>query len=99
MVPWNSKRPPMKAAVHAGFHAIEPVASRQMPVSAPPIASFTGPAPCRKRPSAAFAVFGQNSIRIVNARTLKSAADILLRLIFVPSHLRAVHCRAENLSC
>ena len=40
-------------AVQAGFQAMEPVASRQMPVSAPPMASFTGPAPCRKCPSVA----------------------------------------------
>ena len=51
IVPCNSNRRPIKRAVQAGFQAIDPVASRQRPVSAPPIASFTGPEPCRKCPS------------------------------------------------
>src|SRR5579859_567046 len=76
MVPCSSKRRPMNPAVQAGFQAIEPVASRQRPVSAPPMASFTGPAPCRKCPSVPYVAAGHVSTKTTRISNLKNAAVV-----------------------
>lgn len=83
IVPWNSKRRPTNRAVQAGFQAMEPVASRQSPVSAPPIASFTGPAPCRKCPSVPYIAIGPTNASVTRTNNLKDAAVIRFVLEFI----------------
>jgi hypothetical protein len=67
-VPCNSNRRPKNREGQAGFQAMEPVASRHRPVSAPPMASLTGPAPCRKCPSVANRAGGESNNRTVDTK-------------------------------
>src|SRR3974390_1058758 len=82
-VPLISRRRPKNRAAQAGFQAIDPVASRHKPVSAPPIASFTGPAPWRKCPSVACRATGHKSATVTVSSRQRNLDSHALNVLFI----------------